>query len=340
MTDPVRMGIVGIDHRHIYTMAQHMIDAGAVLAGWCTEGEPATLGGFLKRFPGVPRVPRADDLIGDRDLDLILTAAIPSDRPGIALRAMRAGKDVLSDKPGCLTRRDLAALRKTAGDTGRIWAVDFSERFEVPAVTRAAELIAAGEIGEVLHIAGLGPHRLNPETRPDWFWERARNGGILADIGSHQIDQFLALAGAENAEIVHAHAACHRDGAFQDFGEMILRAGNTRGYVRVDWYTPDALPIWGDGRLFVTGTEGTIELRKYVDVGGMPGTDHLVLVNGDVCARVDASDAGLPFFPALARDIRRRGETAMPQARVFTVCDLAIRAQEMADEAEPNRSEE
>ena len=274
---------------------------------------------------------RAQDLLEDPDIDLILTAAVPSDRAGIAVRAMRAGKDVLSDKPGCLTRADLDLLRKTAGETGRVWAVDFSERLEVPAMTRTMQLIADGAIGEVIHTVGLGPHRLGARARPTWFWDRARNGGILADIGSHQIEQFLALTGAETAEIVVAHVACHRDPGFQDFGEMILQAGPVRGYIRLDWYTPEALPAWGDGRLFVTGTKGTIELRKYLDVAGAQGSDHLILVNGSVCEKIDASDACLPYFAALTHDIRHRTETAIPQARVFTVCELAIRAQDIAE---------
>lgn len=331
MADPIRMGVVGIDHRHIYTMTRHMQQAGCILAGWHTEGDPTTLNGFLDRFPDAPRRDSAEALIDDPSIDLILTAAVPSDRAAIALRAMRAGKDVLSDKPGVLSRADLAALRDTVARTGRIWAVDFSERLEVPAMTRALDLVRAGAIGTVIGTVGLGPHRLNADTRPDWFWDRARNGGILADIGSHQIEQFLALSGAETAEVVHAHAACLRQPGFQDFGEIILQAGDVRGYVRLDWYTPDALPTWGDGRLFITGTAGTIELRKYVDVGGAPGTDHLILVNGELCEKRSAADAGLPFFAALAHDIRHRTQTAMPQSRVFAVCDLALTAQEMAE---------
>lgn len=331
MAEPIRMGVVGIDHRHIYTMTEHMQAAGCVLSGWQTDGTPNTLDGFLARFPDAPRRDRAEDLIDDPEIDLILTAAVPSDRAGISIRALRAGKDVLSDKPGALHALDVAELRRTATETGRIWAVDFSERFEVPAMTRALELIDAGAIGEVIGTVGLGPHRLNAGTRPDWFWDRDRNGGILADIGSHQIEQFLALTGQDMAEVVLAHAACIREPGFQDFGEIVLQAGRARGYIRVDWYTPDALPNWGDGRLFVTGTTGTIELRKYVDPGGTPGTDHLILVNGEVCEKQQASGAGLPFFAALAHDIRHRTETALPQERVFAVCDLAIQAQGMAE---------
>ena len=53
--------------------------------------------------------------------------------------------------------------------------------------------------------------------------------------------------------------------SLQDFGEALLRSPDVTGYIRIDWFTPDGLPTWGDGRLTILGTEGYIELRKYVD---------------------------------------------------------------------------
>lgn len=334
MNDPIRMGVIGIDHRHIYTMAGHMRDAGAVLAGWSTEGTPGTLAGFVDRFPEAPRVSSADALLEDPTIDVILTAAIPCDRAGIALRAMAAGKDVMTDKPGCLTLDQLAAIRARVAETGRIWSVDFSERFEVPSVTAAAELVAQGAIGRVIQTLGLGPHRLNRAIRPDWFFDPARNGGILTDIGSHQIDQFLFFAGAQTGEVTlatTANRANPQDPGFRDFGQIALKAGDVDGYVRLDWFTPDGLPTWGDGRLFLLGTEGTIELRKYVDPGASDRTDTLILTNGTRCETIDARGTGLPYFARLIADIRDRSETAMQQDHAFAVMDLAIRAQMMAD---------
>ncbi|MEX0285308.1 MAG: Gfo/Idh/MocA family protein [Paracoccaceae bacterium] len=334
MSDPIRIGVIGIDHRHIYTMLSNLLNEGAELAGWHTNGTPGTLEGFIKRFPDAPRVDDPATLLNDDRIDLILTAAIPCDRPAIAIAAMRAGKDVMTDKPGCLTLDQLSDLRRTVLDTGRIWSVDFSERFEVPAVTKAAELVAEGAIGTVIQTLGLGPHRLNRDTRPDWFWDPARNGGILTDIGSHQIDQFLYLTGSTEAYITLAttqNIAAPQNPDFRDFGQIALQSGAATGYIRLDWFTPDALPTWGDGRLFILGTEGTIELRKYVDVGGAEGGDHLLLTNGSRCERIDASGAGLPYFRRILNDIRDRTETAMPQAHAFAVMDLAIRAQMMAD---------
>lgn len=333
MSRALNFAAIGIDHRHIFGMAANMIDAGANFIGWSTEGNPETLEGFEKRFPDVPRAANAQQLLDDPEVDLILISCIPRDRADWAIRAMQAGKDVMTDKPGCTSLDQLAKIRSTVAQTGRIWSIDFSERFEVPALTKASELVAKGAIGRVIQTVGLGPHRLNRPSRPDWFFEREAYGGILTDIASHQIDQFLFFTGSGDAEIVMAHAANYAnpdDPGLQDFGEVALRSETAHAYIRVDWYTPDALPTWGDGRLTILGTEGYIELRKYVDVGSA-GTDHLILVNGTRCEKIDASDAGLPYFGRLINDIQNRTETAMTQEHAFKVCELALKAQEKAE---------
>lgn len=338
MTDPIRFAAIGLDHRHIYGMVQNMLDVGCEFAGWWTDGEPPTLQGFTKRFPDAKRFSDRSGLLDDPSIDLFLIATVPADRAALAVEAMRHGKDVMLDKPGCISLDQLADIKAAVAETGRIWSVDFSERFEVASVTKAAELVQAGAIGRVVQTVGLGPHRLNRPTRPEWFFQREKYGGILCDIASHQIDQFLYFTGSDDAEVTLASAANYAnpdDPGLQDFGEIALRSANGHGYIRVDWFTPDALPNWGDGRLTLLGTEGYIELRKYVDVARDDGIDHLYLVNGSRCEKIDCSDAGYPYFQNLANDIRDRTETAMPQAHAFKVMELALKAQLMADTALP-----
>lgn len=330
---PLTLGVVGIEHRHIFGQLEKMQALGCTCKGWWTEGDPQPLGGFVKRFPDVPRVADRATLLADPEIDMILIADIPVRRADLAVEAMRAGKDVMTDKPGCTTLDQLAAIKACVAETGRIWSIDFSERFEVPAVTRAAELVAEGAIGKVVQTVGLGPHRLNRDTRPDWFFDEEAYGGIITDIGSHQFDQFLYFTGATEAEVVTScvgNFANPADPGLQDFAEIVLHSDKGRGYIRVDWYTPDALPTWGDGRLFILGTEGTIELRKYVDVAGRDGTDHVFLVNGERCEYIDASQAPLPYFERLIADVRNRTETAMSQAHCFKVMELALEAQARA----------
>jgi len=330
---PIKFAAIGLDHRHIYEMTGRLLELGSECVGYWTDGEPQPLAGFIRRYPHIPRIADKQHLLEDATVQLILTAAIPADRAAIAIEAMRCGKDVMADKPGCTTSDQLAALRQTVAETGRIWSVNYSERFEVAAVTRAIELVCAGAIGRVVQTIGLGPHRLNRQLRPAWFFERERYGGALCDIGCHQIEQFLTFTGSSDAEIVSAavgNFANPADPGFEDFGEMLLEGDRGRGYVRVDWYTPDGLANWGDGRLTILGTGGYIELRKFVDIAGRPGTNHLFLVDNKETRYIDCSDAGLPYYPDLIADILDRTERAMTQAHCFKVMELALRAEAMA----------
>ncbi|MEM8691444.1 MAG: Gfo/Idh/MocA family oxidoreductase [Pseudomonadota bacterium] len=320
---------IGLDHRHIYGMTENMLKCGARCLGYWTDGTPETLAGYVKRFPDIQRFESLQDTL-DVGASLALISAIPADRSELAIRAMQHGLDVMIDKPGCTTLDQLQAIKDEVAQTGRIWSVNFSERFETPCSTLADEFVRDGAIGQVVQTVGLGPHRLNRATRPGWFFEREKFGGILTDIASHQIDQFLHYTGSDDAQILHALVAGHANPDLQDFGEITLRSDQGHGYIRVDWFTPDALPTWGDGRLTILGTEGYIELRKYVDVG-QSGTDYVILANGDRCEKIDASDAGLPYFPRLIDDITNRTETAMSQAHCFKVMELALKAQALAE---------
>jgi len=330
---PLQIAVLGIDHRHSFGMLGGMLAAGAACKAWWTEGTPATHAGFVQRFPDVPRAATVEEILDDPSIELVLIAAIPCDRADLAIRCMERGKDVMLDKPGCTTLEDLARIRAAVAKTGRIWSVDFSERFEVPAVIKAEELVRAGEIGKVVQTIGIGPHRLNRALRDSWFFDEKKYGGILCDIASHQVDQFLAFTDSNDAEIVSAavgNFANPGDPGLQDFGEILLRSGDAQGYIRVDWYTPDALQNWGDGRFFLLGTEGYIELRKYADISGREGTDHLFIVNKTRNEYFDCSKIPLTYFERLANDVRNRTATAMTFTHAATVTELAIKAQAMA----------
>ena len=330
MSRPLRFAAIGLDHRHIYHQVGELIAAGAECAGYCPQtSDPRVLAGFRERFPQLQTADR-ERLFDDPSIDIVVSAAIPRDRPEIAIRAMRAGKDVMVDKPGATALDQVARIEQVSGETARIFSICFSERFVVRACEAAARLVKTGEIGRVVQTVGLGPHRLNRAIRPDWFFERDAYGGILTDIASHQIDQFLFFTGNSDAEIVASATANHAlpdVPDFEDFGEILLRAGSASGFIRVDWFTPDGLPTWGDGRLFLLGTEGYIELRKYVDVAGRAGIDHLFLSNRAGTRHVDASGEPLTYFANFLADVRHRTSTAMPDGHALTVTRLAIEAQ-------------
>ncbi|MGW6279774.1 Gfo/Idh/MocA family protein [Kribbella sp. NPDC055071] len=337
----VRFAAVGLDHAHIHGQIAGLINAGAEFVAMATDDPSAAIAVQVReRYPDVPVVDDPDALIGRDGIDLIVTAAVPDRRGPIAVAALRAGKDVVADKPGCVTFDQLEEIEKAVAESGRFWSVTFSERFEVRCVVKAGELARDGRIGTVVQTLGLGPHRIGDRGhlgggagRPDWFFEKERYGGILADIASHQIDQFLWFTGARTAEVVASSvgnfANPDRPG-LQDFGDILLRSQNAQGYIRVDWYTPAGLPTWGDGRLMILGTEGYIELRKYVDIAGRDGGDHLFLVDQDGMQHIDCSDVELTYFADLLNDVRNRTTTAAPQQHTFETMRLALTAQQNA----------
>lgn len=337
MKTKIRAAVIGIDHNHINGMIAGMRRADAEIVAWCTghDTQPDQRQRFEQAYPDLPERDRTA-ILEDPSVDLILTAAIANERAEIATSAMRHGKDVLVDKPGCTTFDQLAELRRVSKETGQFWFVYFSERINVESATLASTMVAEGRIGKVVQTIGLGPHRLGPATRAPWLWDNMRAGGILVDIAAHQFDQFLHFTGSQKAEVVTAHignVANPETPSFQDFGEVVLAGDEGRGYARVDWLTPDGLPTWGDGRMTIMGTEGYIELRKYVDIAGRDGKDHLFLVDGKGMTYVDATGSGTPFFELFANDIRERTETAMTQSHAFQATELALQAQELAESA-------
>lgn len=332
MPAPLRFAAIGLDHGHIFDHIRGLSCAGAEFAGYDPNSTvPAIVQQVAQEWPAVPQRPR-DELLADPRIDVICCAGVPAERAGTALQALQAGKDVVVDKPGVTSFEQLQALQAAVAETGRIWSVCFSERLCVPAAVAAGRLVAEGAIGRVLQTIGLGPHRKG-RVRPAWFWDPAQAGGILVDIASHQIDQFLFFTGAEAAEVEASavgNLGTPEHPAFQDFGELLLHAPQGRGYIRVDWFTPDGLPTWGDGRLTILGTEGFIELRKYIDIAGRPGGNHLFLSNHEGTRHIDCSAEPLPYFEQFVADVRARSETAMPQRHVFEVCRLALQAQAQA----------
>ena len=329
----LKLGVLGIDHGHIFGMLGGMLKEGCTCEYWWTAEEAVTEAKFREVFPDLTKTEK-QRILDDPSIDMILISAIPSERADLAIEAMEAGKDVMVDKPGCTTLDQLERLRDTQARTGRIWTVNFSERFQVPAAAKAEKLVAEGAIGRVVQTVNLAPHKKNLKTRPYWYFERERYGGILTDIGSHQVDQFLYFTGSTEVEVASAHVentTMPEHPGFQDYGEITLRGDKGHGHVRVDWFTPDGLPTWGDGRLFLLGTEGTIELRKYTDIGQPHVTNTLYLVNGTENARIDCRDEPLPYFSRLIADVRNRTETAVPQAHTFRVMETAIRAQMHAE---------
>jgi predicted dehydrogenase len=336
----IKFAVCGMSHDHIYGMIGAIQRGGGVLvAAW--GGERDKLATFRKRFPDVKVVATQEEIINDPSVQLVLSSQIANERADIGIRAMKHGKDFLSDKPGITTLEDLATVRKTIAETKKIYAIMYSELLEVKAAIKAGDLVQAGAIGRVIQTINIAPHQITQRHgdagggsgRPEWFWNPVQFGGILCDIGSHQVDQFLYYTGSTEAEVVESQIANvnhPQRPQFQDFGDMVLRGNRGFGYVRLDWFTPDGLGTWGDGRLFILGTQGYIEVRKYTNVAVSKQGNNLFIVDQKQARYIDCNNVPLPFGPQFVSDIVNRTHTAQDQAQCLLAAELVIKAQKNA----------
>ncbi|PAV30613.1 oxidoreductase [Virgibacillus profundi] len=325
---------VALDHGHINGMCNGLLEAGATLK-WVYDPDQQKVKDFIEQFPGVRPAESLEQALSDESIKLVAAAAIPSERSALGNKVMEAGKDYFTDKTPFTTKEQLEETKRVVEKTGQKYMVYFSERLHVEGAVFAGDLIKDGAIGSVIQVTGFGPHRLNAPSRPDWFFNKEQYGGILCDIGSHQIEQFLYYAGCEDAEILHSKVGNYNNPEhpeLEDYGDATLRGDNGATQIfKVDWFTPDGLSTWGDGRTFITGTEGTIEIRKYVDVAREETGDHLFLVNKDGEKHYKLSgEVGFPFFGEFIKDCINRTENAMTQAHAFKAAELCLKAQEQA----------
>ena len=327
--------VIALDHGHIFGMCNGLVEAGATIK-YVYDPDPAKVEKFLKAFPQAKAASSKEEILADAETRLVASAAVTSERCALGIEVMRAGKDYFTDKAPLTSLEQLEAAKKAVAETGRKYMVYYSERLHVEGAVYAGQLIEQGAIGRVLQVLGMGPHRLNAPSRPEWFFKKEKYGGILCDIGSHQIEQFLYFTGAKDAKVISARIANYNHPEYpelDDFGDATLVADNgATNYFRVDWFTPDGLRTWGDGRMFILGTEGYIEIRKYLNVGTeMQGGDHVFLVNGEGEKYFNVSGkVGYPFFGQLILDCINRTENAMTQEHAFKAAELCVRCQMQA----------
>lgn len=327
-----------LEHGHIYGQCNGLLEAGAELK-WVYDPDERKMAAFREKYPTVKVARSFDEILADDEVRLVAAAAVPNERGAIGGRVMQAGKDYFTDKTPFTTLDQLEEAKRVVAQTGRKYMVYFSERLHVESAMYATDLVQQGAIGRVIQVIGLGPHRLGKPTRPDWFWQKEKFGGILCDIGSHQFEQFLTFTGATDATVSHAAVANYGNPdhpEFEDFGEASLLGNNgATNYIRVDWFTPPGLCTWGDGRTTILGTKGFIELRKYVDIARDKIGDHVYLVDekGEHHFSV-GGQVGFRFFGELIRDCLERTERAMTQAHAFKAAELCLKAQAAAKRIE------
>ncbi len=333
-TPRIRFSVIGLNHGHIYGQVDAIVRGGGELVAFYAP-EKDLAEAFVKRYPNANRARGEKEILEDTGVQLILSASIPNERAPLGIRVMEHGKDFMTDKPGITSLSQLAEVREVQSKTKRIYSIFYSERLENKATVKAEELVKAGAIGNVIQTIGTGPHRMSAGSRPDWFFDKKYFGGIICDIGSHQFDQFLFFTDSDEAEILASqvgNVGHSQYKEFEDFGDVLVRGNRGSGYIRVDWFTPDGLKTWGDGRLTILGTDGYIEIRKNIDIAGREGGNHLFLVDQKGTRHIDCDAVDLPYGRQLVDDVLHRTETAMPQKHCFLATELALKAQKNAME--------
>ena len=325
---------IALDHGHINGMCNGLTEAGGMLK-YVYDPDPKKVEAFVKNYPQVKVARSEEEIFEDPEVKMVASAAITSERCPLGLRVMAAGKDYFTDKAPLVSLEQLRQAKEMVKKTGRKYMVYYSERLHTESGVYADELIREGTIGKVLQVIGMGPHRLGAAGRPDWFFKKAQYGGILCDIGSHQIEQYLQYAGVKDAAVVRSQGANYAHPMYpelEDFGDAMLVGDNgTTNYFRVDWFTPDGLSTWGDGRTVILGTEGYIELRKYVNIGTEDGQDNVFVVNGKGEKKMNVhGKIGYPFFGQLILDCLNGTENAMTQEHAFKAAELCVKAQMQA----------
>lgn len=322
------------DHGHIYGQIDGLSSAGGTL-GYIYEPDASRYEPILERYPDAKVVGDFREILDAPEVMLVTSAAIPNLRSGIGIQVLDAGKDYLTDKAPFISLEQLEEVKGKIADTGKRYMVCYSERLLSESGWYAGELIKGGAIGRVLQVLNLAPHQLDAPLRPDWFFDKQRYGGILTDIGSHQCEQFLEFTGAKGGVVNFARVdnMAHPDTpGLEDFGETnITLDTGASAYCRLDWFNPKGSKIWGDGRCFVLGTDGYLEIRKYRDIfrGGM---DKIYMVDNEREHFIDCEGkVGFPFFGKFILDCLNGTEHAMTQEHALKAAELAIRAQLFAD---------
>ena len=334
----MRFAVIGLSHAHIFPMTQALLGLPDVTCGGFSPEETPVGNGFAGLFSDLPRRSR-DDLLGDPAIDLILCADVNGLRGSLLVAALEARKHVFVDKPPVTTLDDLDAVKRAVEAGGKLFFVYFGERLGNPLSLKARELVRAGRIGRTVNFIGLGPHKLSIEHRPAWMFDPALYGGILNDIAIHQVELFGWLTGQRVARFRSrvGNFGTPQHPTFEDFGDAWFEGDDgTAGYVRVDWFTPDALPTWGDIRQLLVGTEGMLELRSNISLGSPDAKPALFLTTrSSPPEQVDASDVETAWAPQLVADIREGVNRLMPHNETFAALRAVLEMQKEAERIGP-----
>jgi predicted dehydrogenase len=195
----IGQGFMGRAHAHALLTIAHMTGPPPIRPRLvCAAGrDEARLSAFAERFGFQRHTTDWRAVVEDPDVDVvcILTPNALHAEPAIA--AAQAGKHVVCEKPLGRDAAESAAMLAAVEAAGVVHCCAFNYRF-VPAVRRARDLLASGELGEVRHFRGTYRQSWGADREAAGVWRFDRNaagGGALGDLASHVVDLARFLVG-------------------------------------------------------------------------------------------------------------------------------------------------
>lgn len=275
-----------------------------------------------------------ETILADPSIDLVVIATPNATHADLTRRALRAGKNVVVDKPFTV---DLAEARELAAlemETGKLLSVFHNRRWDADFLT-LTKLVRDGALGRVTQFESHFD-RFRPVPRDRWR-ERAGvpGSGLWYDLGPHIIDQALCLFG--RPESILADIATQRPGnGAADYFHAILRyADGLRVILHGSMLTPDSglrFAVHGDGGSFIKyGLDSQEDMLKAGSVPGCEGWGHdpspgrLTRVEGDLMStRIEAGISGdyRRYYTDVADAITRRKPNPVTTQQAIQVMEL------------------
>jgi len=333
----IRIAFVGLRHGHIFDlMAAVKQHPDLELAGVCEEDEAAR-NALKSREDLTITHGNYETMLRDVPCDVVAIGDYYTKRGSLVIRALEAGKHVLSDKPVCTSLKELDRIQTLAETKHRVITSQFDLRGSGALLT-VRRLIQAGEIGDVVTVAFGGQHPLLPNSRPAWYFEPGHHGGTINDIAVHAMDLIPWMTGRNFSRVLAArawNAKTPKFPHFQDCGQLLLELDN-RGSVfgDVSYLAPDGcgFGISQYWRFTIHGTSGIIETSY--------GSKHVLIANhtDKEPRQIPCADnIRWPYLEDFLTQIREPGKPVeLSTAAVLKASRLALRTQQAADENKTN----
>lgn len=166
--------------------------------------------------------------LNDPEIEAVSVCTPNNMHPTISIDAMRAGKDVLCEKPAARTYAEALEMQKVQHETGRILNIGVVNRFN-DSVNLIKKFIDDGKLGEVFHVyVSFRAHRSIPGLGGAFTTKAIAGGGALIDWGVHYLDIVMYCCGDPKPVTVTGEAFCKLGRDMKNYAYKSMWAENTK----------------------------------------------------------------------------------------------------------------